>query len=135
VNIFASIVVSFVAGLIIWQDFDLRMIPLFVLALGLAEILIQIRWRLSIVCPHCGFDPVLYLSSREKAEEKVKTHLEKRRNSAAFLLSKNANLNLPFRKIKPEAQLITPKKPESVDPARKNQYSSRQSPDQAPIAP
>ena len=103
VNILAAVVTSTILMLATWQTMDLRVIPIFAIVLGLAEIFIQIRWRLGVVCPHCGFDPVLYIRSHQKAETKVKNHLEQRKKTPAILLSRHVILNLPRRKVSNEA--------------------------------
>lgn len=53
-----------------------KMLLFFVCLLGLIEVTVQMRWRLAITCQKCGFDPVLYVRSREKAAEKVKMHMQ-----------------------------------------------------------
>lgn len=74
-------------SVIVWQDFDPRAVVFFSLGLGLAELFIQVRWRLSIPCPHCGFDPVLYKRSPPLAAERVKVHMARRRESPAALFT------------------------------------------------
>jgi len=74
-------------GVIIWQDFDPRAIVLFAIGLGLSELFVIFRWRLSIVCPHCGFDPVLYKKAPESAAKRVKGYLETRRQDPLMALS------------------------------------------------
>lgn len=72
----------------IWQDFDPRVMLIFVVFLAIAEIFIQVRWRMTIACPFCGFDPVLYLKDSTKAVEKVKIRLADRRKDPASLFTK-----------------------------------------------
>ena len=38
----------------------------------ISEIFIQLRWRLTVACPRCGFDPVLYVKDPEKAARRVR---------------------------------------------------------------
>lgn len=76
----------------IWQDFDPRVILIFVLFVAIAEIFVQVRWRMTIACPLCGFDPVLYLKDSVKAVDKVKIRLEQRRKDPASLLAKPLRL-------------------------------------------
>ena len=79
--------------LAIWQEFDPRVLFVFVVLLAIAEIFVQIRWRLNMVCQHCGFDPVLYLKDHERAAQKVKLHLEQRRNDPISIF--RSPLHLP----------------------------------------
>lgn len=46
--------------------------------MGLAEVITQIRRRLSLVCRKCGFDPLLYLKSPKLASERVRAVFESR---------------------------------------------------------
>jgi hypothetical protein len=96
-HILASLLLSLVLMFVIWHDFDPRFLALFVSFLFAAEIFVHLRWRVALVCRHCGFDPALYLKNPEKTVEKVKLHLERRKVETDFLLS--PKLNLSFRKI------------------------------------
>ncbi len=51
-----------------------------------------------MTCPHCGFDPILYKKNVQACVEKVKAHLEARKNNPSTLLSRQPKLNLPPRK-------------------------------------
>ncbi len=88
VNAFAS----FLLMMLIWQAFDARVFVFFVLGLALSEGVIQIRWRLSVVCPHCGFDPALYVQNNNAAALKVKSHLEARKSDSKYIFAKPVNL-------------------------------------------
>ncbi len=89
-------------GVIIWQDFDPRMIVLFAIGLGLSELFVIFRWRLSIVCPHCSFDPVLYKRAPESAAKRVKRYLEIRREDPLKALS--TPLRLPILIKRPSSE-------------------------------
>ena len=76
----------------IFQEFDPRVLLIFVAFLALAETFVQLRWRLTIACKYCGFDPVLYLKDTNKAVAKVKLRLDQRKNDPATLLAKPLDL-------------------------------------------
>lgn len=99
---FFEIVICFAASLILmlifWQQFNFKFIPIFALLIVFTEFLIQIKQRLLLTCPHCGFDPVLYKRSPGQCAEKVKLHLQKRQNDPSTLLSKKPKLDLPYLK-------------------------------------
>ena len=76
----------------LWQEFHPSVVLIFAFFLAVAEIFVQIRWRLTIVCRHCGFDPVLYVKDSARAVEKVKAHLAFRQNDTASLLMRPLNL-------------------------------------------
>ncbi len=104
------------AGLImaaLWQEFDARVMIVFVICLAIAEVFLQIRWRMSLTCHQCGFDPVVYKKNPEAAAEKVKIHLQRRKEDPRYLLS--PSLNLPLRKISADE---TPKSTPSQTPGR-----------------
>lgn len=90
---------GFAVGYAIFQEFDPRSLLFCVLSIVLAETFIQIRWRLSVVCSQCGFDPVLYIRNAPSAAEKVRVHLERRKNDPRFVLA--TPLNLPSIKAQP----------------------------------
>jgi hypothetical protein len=97
-NVFLALVTSLFAMFLIWEGVDPRFIPIFVVLLAFAEVFVQLRWRLSMPCPHCGFDPVLYLKDHKAASEKVSQFLEARRQRPESLLStKNPFALLPKR--------------------------------------
>ena len=85
-----AIMALFATGLLsflIWQDFDPRSVILFVASLGIAEFFIVFRWRLSVSCPHCGFDPVVYKKNRQLAADRVKAHMDRRRQDPLWVLT------------------------------------------------
>ena len=51
-----------------------------------------------MACSQCGFDPLLYMKSKDKACEQVKIHLEQRKNDPAVYLSSRPKLDLPVVK-------------------------------------
>ena len=87
---------------LIWREFDPRALVVFVVFLAIAEVFVQIRWRMSLSCRQCGFDPVIYRKNQEVAVEKVKDHLQRRKMDPRYLLYEP--LNLPVRKVPPPQQ-------------------------------
>ena len=105
-HILGSILASALTMLLIWREFDPRSIFIFVVFLALAEVFVQVRWRMSLSCKKCGFDPVVYKKNAEVAVEKVKDHLQRRKHDPRFLLTEP--LNLPFRRVPPPQQAGEP---------------------------
>lgn len=66
-EVFYTFWLGFSLGLLFWQEVNPRFLPIWVTILGLTEILIQLRWRVSLPCQKCGFDPALYLRDPKKA--------------------------------------------------------------------
>lgn len=88
---------ALIAGVLIaavYLEFHPYFFILWVFFLCLSEFFIQIRWRINIVCKHCGFDPVLYLKNPMECAQKVKSALEARKEDPSFWLSSTA-MNLP----------------------------------------
>ncbi|WII71951.1 hypothetical protein QJS83_15920 [Bdellovibrio sp. 22V] len=100
-NLLASALASVVLMFAIWQQFDPRVMIVFVVCLAISEVFVKIRWRLSVVCRQCGFDPVMYLKNPEAAAAKVKEQLDMRKQDPKYLLAKPLNLPaIPAEKAK-----------------------------------
>ena len=99
----SALLVSVLLMILLFGQFDGRVVLFFLFMVASTEFFVTMRWRMSVACPHCGFDPVLYVRDQAKASEKVKIHLEKRRNDPAALLARP--LHLPVRRIKPADRL------------------------------
>lgn len=67
--------------------------------LSLAEVSIQLRWRMHVRCPHCGFDPVLYLRDPSRAAVKVKDFVAEKRKDPTSLLRPD-----PLRNLMPRSR-------------------------------
>jgi hypothetical protein len=91
-NVVGSALASLVMMFALWQQYDPRVLIVFVICLAVSEVFVKIRWRLSVVCRSCGFDPVLYLKHPEQAANKVKEQLDLRRQDPQYLLAKPLNL-------------------------------------------
>ncbi len=79
---------------------DPRALVLFGLFIGAGEVFTYLRWRMSMSCKYCGFDPVLYKSSPARAREKVKAFYESRIGTPEFLLSKSPLLEVHRQQVK-----------------------------------
>ena len=95
-----TFLLGFLLGLLIWQEVNPKFIPISITFMGIAEIVIQLRWRLSLPCRKCGFDPLLYLRNPSAAAEKVRIQFEERGKNANILVKKLPVLeNRPIKKI------------------------------------
>lgn len=107
IGVIGALYSVFVAALmmfIIFQEFHPSVLGIAAFNAIVAEVFIQIRWRLSIPCPHCGFDPVLYLKNPDKASEKVKWTIETKKKSASFWLADHPLHRLPHRRVRRDAE-------------------------------
>lgn len=71
---------------VIFKSLDPRGLFIVGLLLVVAEIFIQTRWRTSMICRNCGFDPVVYVRNPEQAGLKIKAFLDRRADSPEHLL-------------------------------------------------
>lgn len=53
---------------------------------------LRMRYRESVKCPHCGFDPILYKQNPKAAASKTKDFLESRKDNPEFLLKPQPKL-------------------------------------------
>jgi len=100
----AAVLLSFA----IHQDFDPRAVVYFIVALALGELFVIFRWRLSIACPRCGFDPVLYKKAPERAAARVKRFLDLRREDPLFALAPGPKLPVVVKRRGQERPAATP---------------------------
>lgn len=100
VNILASALVAGIIMLAVFHDWDPRFFIFFVIFLAISEVFIQVRWRISMICKQCGFDPVLYLKDVSKAADKVKVRLEARKQDPASLLAEPLKIPVVRKKGK-----------------------------------
>lgn len=101
-NVLGSFATSLFLMFALWQRFEPEILTVFVILVALSEILVQLRWRLSLPCPHCGFDPLLYIRRPEEAAHRVVSFIEKQRVAPEFWLKGDPLRHLPKRK-KPSA--------------------------------
>ena len=121
-DIFSSLLGALILMGLLFQELDARAIFFFVGLLFISETFIQLRWRTGVVCPHCGFDPVIYVKEPEKAAQKVRAHLDKRADDPARYLG--PAMNIPSRKAPPKPQ--EQKGKPGAPPVRKGQRLSKQ---------
>lgn len=102
---FGSAMGAIVLTYALFQELDPRGV-FFFLALAIAgEVFVKLRWRMNIVCHHCGFDPALYVKNPEGAAEKVKIFLQKRKEDPAMLLKPALNLPKISKELAAELKL------------------------------
>lgn len=93
-NVLVMALLSFGVTSVIWGTFDPRAIAMCpVLLIGM-EIFIFLRWRISIVCRLCGFDPILYKKSPAMAAKKVNEFYKESIQNPRFFLSRSPLLEV-----------------------------------------
>ncbi|NCN42061.1 hypothetical protein GW916_12525 [bacterium] len=93
-DVAVACVLSLVLGGAIWELFDPRSLVLFALSICVGELFVYLRWRQGMDCRYCGFDPVLYNVSPNRAREKVSNFYQMKIQSPNFMLSKSPLLEL-----------------------------------------
>ncbi|MEC9281163.1 MAG: hypothetical protein VX642_00520 [Bdellovibrionota bacterium] len=101
-EIFTGLVLSTLFSFIFWQSFRPEAIAFFVVCLIMMELGTHFKFRLGIICPYCGFDPILYRRNPQAACQKVSGFMEQRRKDPMFYLSNKGYDKLARRKIELE---------------------------------
>lgn len=83
---------------VVYKTLDPRGLFFVGILLITGEAFAQMKWRTSMVCGNCGFDPVIYIRSPEQAGLKIRAFLDKRAESPAHLL--RLPVTLPVKKEK-----------------------------------
>jgi hypothetical protein len=99
-EVLALIFLSVLITHVVFRSFDPRGLGIIAVFLLVGEIFTQLKWRTTIACQNCGFDPVLYIRDQEQAGLKIKAFLATRGDSAAHLLRPPVKL--------PRATAMTP---------------------------
>ena len=95
VSFLDTLLMLFITGLLsfaIWDGPDLRSMFLFMGMAFTAQVGLRIRYRESVKCPHCGFDPISYKKDPSQAAERVKKFLEIRKDNPQFMLKPKPNI-------------------------------------------
>lgn len=82
---------------VVWGLSDPRALTMWPVILIGMEIFIFLRWRISIVCRLCGFDPITYKKSPAMAAKKVNEFYKESIQNPRFFLSRSPLLEV-FRK-------------------------------------
>ena len=88
-NVVGASLLSMAVGQAYWGAPDPRALVLFCVTIVLSEIMIYLRWRASLVCTLCGFDPLIYKRSPQKASDLVKKFYQERAQHPSFWLSRS----------------------------------------------
>ena len=104
-GIVGLVLLSYVLSYVIWDSPDSRGLITLGLMLFTAELFCQLRWRQSMICKNCGFDPVIYVRDPSLAGEKIKEFIHLRSESPQFLLK--PALNLPVRRVSQKGENLS----------------------------
>lgn len=98
VEVISLISLGIISTYALYRALDLRGLVIIGALLLVGEVFTQVKWRTSMICRNCGFDPVVYVRSPEQAGLKIKAFLERRSESAEHLL--RPPVQMPMKKEK-----------------------------------
>lgn len=81
-NIFGALVGAMALNFIFRHQVDPIVFVIFIANLFVIELALQVRWRMSLICHECGFDPVIYKRNPAAACEMVKAKMDLRKTNA-----------------------------------------------------
>ncbi len=96
VSFLDTLLMLFITGLLafaIWDGPDLRSMFLFMGMAFTAQVSLRMRYRESVKCPHCGFDPIAYKKDPVLAAQLVNEFLEIRKDNPKFMLKPKPQIN------------------------------------------
>ncbi len=116
-DVIVLLVVTGVMAFAIWGGPDLRSMLIFMSLAFVLQVFLRVRYRESVKCPHCGFDPILYRNNNEDAAQKVKTFMENRADNPQYMLKPRPRIKALIRKSDdPEASKELTPAPEPEEP-------------------
>lgn len=92
--------VGIVFTYLVWGDFHFVGLMVFALLTISAELIHRMRWRASVKCKACGFDPVIYKNNPDQAAALVKTQLAARKSDPLYMLKPQPKISPVIRKVK-----------------------------------
>lgn len=96
-NVAGAILLSVGMSYAIYGRPDPSLLGIFCFLTVAGEMFVYSRWRASLVCKLCGFDPVVYKRSPEEASKQVRAFFEEQIEKPGFILSKSPLLELRRR--------------------------------------
>lgn len=86
VSVLGLVLLGIVMTYAIFRSLDVRGLGIVGSLLIVGEIFAQTKWRTSMICRNCAFDPVVYVRNPEQAGLKIKAFLDRRAESPEHLL-------------------------------------------------
>jgi len=98
IDILGLVMLGITFTYVIFRSLDPRGLFIVATLMVVSEIFMQTKWRTSMICRNCGFDPVVYVRSPEQAGLKIKAFLDRRAEAPEHIL--RAPVTYPARKEK-----------------------------------
>lgn len=106
VALLAHGLVAAILSYVVWGAFHWSALLLFMSLSLITELLFQLKWRQSVVCRACGFDPVVYKRNPEQAAQEVKAFLAQRKEDPMYMLKPQPDLPKPRKKSSDESPQV-----------------------------
>lgn len=87
-----------------WGAPDPRGLVLFCVFISFSEVFVYLRWRTSLACGLCGFDPIVYKRSPQEASKRVQEFFAEHRDDPQFLLSRSPLVQVQKKLMAQERQ-------------------------------
>lgn len=114
-NILAALAGAMAFNYLFRHQIDPIVGVIFIGNLFVIETAIQIRWRMSLICHECGFDPVIYKRNPELACQMVKNKIDIRKSDT--IKTTFYPLMLPKRKESKPSKHLAPTAPRVISQA------------------
>lgn len=85
-------ILSLATSILIRPEVDHYFLFILFAQLSIGEMMVRMKYRASLSCPNCGFDPVVYKRDYKKARALVQAKLIARKNDPSLLLRRPLNL-------------------------------------------
>lgn len=102
-NILELIAFGAICGIttfLVWRDFHWVGVVEFLIFAFVTEMFYQMRWRQSIKCKHCAFDPITYKKDPALMAQTVKDFLARRKEDPHYLLKPQPQIKPIIKKVK-----------------------------------
>lgn len=86
VDVIGLVILGITITFAVYKTLEPRGLFFIAVLLLVGEAFAQTKWRTSMVCRNCGFDPVVYVRNPEQAGLKIRAFLDTRAESPAHLL-------------------------------------------------
>jgi hypothetical protein len=96
-DVILLLVITGVLALAIWEGPDLRSLLIFMTLAFILQVFLRVRYRESVKCPHCGFDPILYNHQPEQAAQRVKSFMESRKDNPQYMLRPQPRIPVQYK--------------------------------------
>jgi hypothetical protein len=93
-NVVAGIMLAMALSAAYYGQPDPRGLVVFCTFMVISEIFVYLRWRTSLVCRLCGFDPITYKRSPEAAARLVREFFNSKSEDPSFHMSRSPLLKL-----------------------------------------